>query len=353
MPISIRLGYTLALGPILIKISAINRISINTTDGSINTDDRIQTNALHFRNIFSTAVFALVIFLSLWTVFDRPYQDLEYFMDDEENGYVEVHIGCVSRTNAWEIAALSWEGILLFAASILTYQSQHMLVELNESLWFAVTVYSHLLFLVMRLLLMMLMFSRIIPSDLAMKILSLLLSFDVLLSMGLYFGPKFYEVIKEGNDQPHRISSYFNDSIRTNRFSRTANATEADRTPVAASQLVVPSAPMPLPREEQLYVSSDGVGAQVASSEDRLNVSSTDLGVHVASSGKDRLNVSSTDVGVHVASSGYDRLNVSSTDVAPSIPNSAVISSQNVSGFDSSCLSRDDIPQSTTAESDK
>ena len=59
----------------------------------------------------------------------------------------------------------------------------------------AFMVYSHFLFLLMRLLLFMFMLLQMIPNAMFLKLLSLIVSLDTLLAIIIYFGPKFLKVL--------------------------------------------------------------------------------------------------------------------------------------------------------------
>ena len=125
---------------------------------------------------------------------DRARQEKQYSLVDGDS-VVSVNNGCASRSNAWQIASFGYEAMLLLAATILTYQSRDVIEEINESSFLAFMVYSHFVFLVLRLLVFVLMLQVMIPMALALRIVSLLVSMDTLVAILIYFGPKFYRVV--------------------------------------------------------------------------------------------------------------------------------------------------------------
>ncbi len=159
---------------------------------------RVRINDHYFGNVLFLTVFIVLLFLVAWTITDPPVQDKDYRLetDDDDDEFFRLHIGCASNSNAWEMAAFGLEFLVLACATVLTYQSREVIQELNESHWLAFMVYSLFLFMIMRLMVTALMFADIIPSALALKIISLLLSLDSLVALCIYFCPKFANAIK-------------------------------------------------------------------------------------------------------------------------------------------------------------
>ena len=199
---STRLGYTLAMVPILIKLSAINKL----TRAGLNIK-RAEIHHSFFKKVLASTILILLIYLTLWTVIDRPRQEKDYLVNGTNKiTIISVHNGCASRSNLWEIGTLVFEAMLLVAITILTYQSRDVIDSLNESRYLAFMVYSHFLFLVMRIMTFALMLSTMITHALASRIVSSLLSLDTLFAICVYFCPKFLVVIfaPESNLEPPR-----------------------------------------------------------------------------------------------------------------------------------------------------
>ncbi len=181
------------LMPIFIKVSAINKLTRESLRFR-----RVKINDNYFGNVLCLSVLIVILFLVAWTVLDPPLQDTDYTLETDDDGdeFLLVHIGCASNSNAWEMAAFGWEFLVLASATVLTYQSREFIEELNESYWLTFMVYSLFLFMVCRLVVTSLMFIGTIPSALALRINSLILSVDSLLALCIYFCPKFYKALK-------------------------------------------------------------------------------------------------------------------------------------------------------------
>lgn len=192
-PCSMRLGYTLALVPILIKVSAINKL----TSAGMGCR-RVEIDPNLFKKTLSATVSAAILFLIVWTSVDMPRQVKHYEMNNKNAfGSVDVYVGCESDSSGWNNAAYVWEFLLLLSATVLTFQSRVVMQELNESHSLAFMVYSHFIFIVARVLVYAM---DAINSALALKIHSLLISFDTLIAMVIYLGPKFFKVMTGEGD---------------------------------------------------------------------------------------------------------------------------------------------------------
>jgi len=91
--------------------------------------------------------------------------------------------------------------LTLLVASVLTFQSRHVFEEFNESHGLAFMIYSHTIFLLLRLGVLSLVNSHIIPQDLMHPILSLFTSLDVIFAVSFYFGQKFLPIMKDTRSQ--------------------------------------------------------------------------------------------------------------------------------------------------------
>lgn len=185
-----RLGYTLELVPILLKVSAINKLTREARRLR-----RTKVEPKRFQRILSSIVFLLLVYLSIWTGVDKPRQEMVHTLDAIDSTMLVSSKTCASKSDAWELGAFAWECMLLLSATILTYQSRDVIEELNESSALALMVYSHFIFLLLRCLFTILNLTMRIPSIFALKAISLLLGLDTIIAMCVYFTPKFYSVI--------------------------------------------------------------------------------------------------------------------------------------------------------------
>ena len=87
-----RLGYTLAIIPILIKVSAINKLT-KVGMGC----KRVEIDPNRFKKILTVTVCILFLFLVLWTSIDIPRKTEQYAMSKQNIADFNVSIGCESR----------------------------------------------------------------------------------------------------------------------------------------------------------------------------------------------------------------------------------------------------------------
>ncbi len=196
----IRLGYTLQFVPILIKVSAINKITRLGRQLR-----RAQINPHRFKRIVVLTVSSVIVYLIVWTLLDPSRRDEVVTKGDEEDA-VNVHVGCASQSVIWEIVAYSWECILLLATTVLTFQSRDVMKELNESHSLAFMVYSHFLFLLMRVAVYILMLNNVITTAIASKVVAIFLSVDSIAAVSIYVWPKLFEAANNKGD-PNRLMS--------------------------------------------------------------------------------------------------------------------------------------------------
>jgi hypothetical protein len=191
---TLRLGYSLELVPILIKVSLINRLG---REARLLRRATIDQN--RFKKVLSTTMAILVTYLVIWTVVDMPQRDDVLNVIEGDSTTVALYAGCASNSVIWGIVAVGWDSLLLLSATILAYQSREIIQQLNESHWLAFLVYSHSVFLIIRLVVDILYFSGTVASPLSSKIVAIILSMEVILAISIYFVPKFV-MIKNKDD---------------------------------------------------------------------------------------------------------------------------------------------------------
>jgi len=191
---TLRLGYSLELVPILIKVSSINRLG---REARLFRRASIDRN--RFKKFLSTTIVILVTYLVIWTVVDMPQRDDVLTVIEGDITTVALYAGCASRSVVWGIMALGWDSLLLLSATILAYQSREIIQQLNESHWLAFLVYSHSVFLMIRLVVDILVFSGMVASPLSSKIVAIILSLETIVAISIYFVPKFV-MIKNKDD---------------------------------------------------------------------------------------------------------------------------------------------------------
>lgn len=192
----INLGYTLELVPLIVKVAAVNKLM-----GAARQFRRI---VLTRRSLFG-AVFGIstlvLIFLLLWTIMDVPHKNREYSLTSDimtdnlgnNRTVVDVVYYCSSDSLVWDYIAVGWNGILLLCATVLAVQTRTVQKDFNESQTLAFLIYSHFLFVLLRLIVLLLSSgsSTTVNEATLSGLRSLIFSIDTLATIIIYFVPKF------------------------------------------------------------------------------------------------------------------------------------------------------------------
>ena len=183
----INIGYTLELVPLCVKIAAINKLA--------QAARKLRRIKVSKRSLFcSVFVFSILVvpFLILWTILDppQPYSDYSLTEDqtssDETIVHVEYH--CASESIGWKYASIGWNVALLSIATVLAIQSRHCRAEFNESSSLGTLIYSHSIFVVMRVITYFL--NDHVSQYVLGKVQSLIFSVDTIATLAIYFMPK-------------------------------------------------------------------------------------------------------------------------------------------------------------------
>jgi len=182
----VNVGYTLELVPLIVKVAALNSLYQAAT--------RMRRVTLHRSRLFGTVaiISALVIlFLALWTGFDWPQVAAEYQVTDTTTDYGETIVEklnyCRSEYMFWYYVSVGWNVVLLFAATVLAVQTRSLKQAFNESQTLGILIYSHLVFVVLRIV----TFFLPIQEGLLLQCRSIIYSVDTLATLIIYFLPKF------------------------------------------------------------------------------------------------------------------------------------------------------------------
>ena len=181
------IGYTIALFPILIKVHTINKISHQSK-----RFQRIHSNGNKLLRYPLYAMIPVLFYLIVWTTVDRPKVVDTLSMDTDNESVILIKQNCSSSSGIWLLISYMWQLLLLSIAAILAIQSGDTNEEMNEK-QLGVLVYSQFLFLVLRVLvtLSISLTTSALGSDRS-QILGIILSVDVICSIAIYMGPKFY-----------------------------------------------------------------------------------------------------------------------------------------------------------------
>ena len=182
------LGYSFQFVPLILKVAAIHKL--------VAAAERLRRIELPKNQLVGTvAVITLgvVLFMTCWVIIDprRPY--MEYILTDEvdEGGQTIVSMDpyCSSLKPFWSIVVSVWFSFLMICTTVLAFKTRHIREEFNESKSLGFMVYSHFLFIV--LLVGTLLFEGALTEAYLVAIRSILYSSDCILTICIYFLPKF------------------------------------------------------------------------------------------------------------------------------------------------------------------
>lgn len=211
---AVTLGFTLQFVPLLIKIAAINRI----THQSLSMN-RVNFKMKNLKKVVFSMIFLIIVYLSIWTFFDANTKVLRQVFSDRENGIVDTSVKCASSSSIWNIVSFVWEGVLLLCILVLALQSESLIAELNESQSLTLMVYTHFLFLVLRLIVGWMGLLDLIMGNIERGIISLLLSLDSILCIVIYFGEKFHKIFVGDRRRSSTTTANSSFKVRTARGS--------------------------------------------------------------------------------------------------------------------------------------
>lgn len=181
-------GYTLELVPLIVKMGAFYRL--------MKAAKRLRHVQLSRQSLFGAVLLlsaVIVIFLIVWTVMDPPRRQTEYELSDEltpyGEGIVQLNYFCKSESSGWIIASVFWHLFLLVVATVQAFQTRTIRREVNESQTLAIMIYSHFMFVCLRLGTFFL--ERSLSESDMMQTRSIIFSLDCMVAVALYFGPKF------------------------------------------------------------------------------------------------------------------------------------------------------------------
>lgn len=192
----VHLGYTLELVPLIIKVAALNKLMT-----SAQRFERVKLSRRSLHGAVALVGLAVCIVLAVWSATDPPRQVAEHSMSDDlsppgerlfDAWIVDRELYCSSgESDAWEFAGLGWNTLLLLAASVLAFQTRNLKEDFNESRTLAFLIYSHAIFVVLRIS------TYLLPSDSfegsTLRFMrGLLYAVDQIAACLIYFLPKLF-----------------------------------------------------------------------------------------------------------------------------------------------------------------
>jgi len=199
------LTYTI-ISPSFILSGRVNRIVQQSVKMK-----KIEVKRQRLYQIVGGCVLAICIYLATWTAIDSPMPREKMILltepDDDNDGnhnIVEVKSFCASSSTAWQIAKSFYLSVLLLILAAIATQNRGIRQEFNESRYLAIMLYSQTVFTLLRLA-VLLISDKFSQTHAVSASMSILLSTDVFIIVGIYFVPKFMaarEILRDnGNDR--------------------------------------------------------------------------------------------------------------------------------------------------------
>lgn len=185
----INIGYTLELVPLIVKVAAINSMM-----ASGRRMRRVTLERKHLHGAVAIISLFIIFFLILWTIFDAPHKEVDYSLTESttEGGDKVVamsHYCEDGGSDGWKFAAVAWNAGLLLCASVLAFQTRNIIKTFNESQTLAILIYSHFVFVILRFTTYFL--GDNVDGATLNYVRSLLFSLDTMVTIVIYFVPKF------------------------------------------------------------------------------------------------------------------------------------------------------------------
>jgi hypothetical protein len=187
------------LVPLIVKVGAINKL--------LNAAKRMRRVMLTRLQLFGTvaALSTIVVaFLVLWTILDPQQRQSEYDLTGESTVYGETVVTmsyyCSSDSDFWRYVAVAWHLVLLICATVLAFQTRKIREGFNESQVLAFMIYSHFFFVVLRVITFVL--GDTVSESFLAELRSMIYSTDVMVTISIYFIPKFLT-----NDEKFNVSN--------------------------------------------------------------------------------------------------------------------------------------------------
>ena len=208
----INFGYTLEFVPLIVKVAAVNKL--------IGSARRFRRVVLSRRSLFTT-VFAIsaavFIYLVVWTIYDPPTKNEEYVLTEvvNDDGYTIIDVShfCSSESGFWDYIAVGWNTLLLLCATVLAFQTRTLQKDFNESQTLAFLIYSHFVFVVLRLITVIMQQWSGTPTSIEKLVLirGFIFSMDTIATILIYFVPKFSAAANKSDAERPSSSTMNND----------------------------------------------------------------------------------------------------------------------------------------------
>jgi len=187
----ITLGYSLVLVPLIVKVSAINKLFQSAAKFK-----RVKITPVKLYKIIGGINGGVVLFLIVWSVLDPFTATKEVRLTGDPNGFggewVEMYDSCSTKQSFWYMVVFVYNILLCVAATVLAVQTRNVKQEFNESIRLGHVVYATFLTQLLLVLIYMLgpSNSSLLKPTTAAAISSFLLNANIIVMLAVYFFPK-------------------------------------------------------------------------------------------------------------------------------------------------------------------
>jgi len=183
----LNLGYALHLTPLFLRISQINKL---TSSGK--GMQRVTLSPTMLYGIVGSVLAGVASFLVVWFLLDRPAGVFLYELTNTKTDAGEFVINgyayCGSENDFWIFITFAWMGAMLVPACMLAFLSGNVKEDINDTSSLSITLYFHAAVLLAWLASFLVFRDSDMPTFL--KVSSLLLSGDTVMTLGIYILPK-------------------------------------------------------------------------------------------------------------------------------------------------------------------
>ena len=200
----INVGYSFELVPLVVKIAAINSLM-----QAAKRMRRIVLGRSLLFGIVGALTGLVVIYMTIWTIFDPPEKEGEYELTNSRTAQGETIVSvtyyCASSSRVWMLVAVGVQGLLLLCASVLAFMTRKMRKDINEANTIAFLIYWNFVCVLLRIILFLL-HDKVDAAKLN-RSLSMIISLDSFATIIIYFVPKFRAPDKQTTGPSHAFVS--------------------------------------------------------------------------------------------------------------------------------------------------
>ncbi|XP_052221430.1 gamma-aminobutyric acid type B receptor subunit 1-like isoform X3 [Dreissena polymorpha] len=200
------IGFSLGYGGMFSKIWAVHRLTTSRQK------DKKNVNQLELYLVLVTIVIVDMVVLTTWQVLDPMFRDLEIFdlepsPSTEQDIMLKPFLEHCHSTNMsiWLGVVFGHKGILLLFGIFLSYETRSVkLKQVNDSRFVGMSIYNVVVLCVITVPIVLIIESQ---QDATFAFVALAIMLCSFLSMGLIFGPKVLEILRNPKRNPHEVRS--------------------------------------------------------------------------------------------------------------------------------------------------